>query len=201
MTKWLERAGLVLLGAILAWAGLRFLGGPDAGPESGFADPAEREAAEERRLALAEERFRTEMNLALTGFLRLVDFREFAERGRDVSLVVPVGGDASRERILAAGAGAIRVPEIVVDTAARRRWATLGQRLESLGEGVDPDVKAAFDDIRTFLSRHPFPRSPNLATVSESPWSRPEVVDRWLDLNDALHGAVMAVLARFGAAG
>lgn len=201
MKMWLERIGFLLAGAALAGAAFLFL--PVGGPGSGavLTDPEARDDARTRRMALAEERFRTEMNIALAGFLRLIEFRDFGERGRDVALIVPLGGRADRADVLQTGARrGIRVPRIVVDTAARRRWALQGERLERLRGDVDPDVDAAFAEILDFLRGHPFPSSPDLSTVSRSEWSRPAVVERWVDLNDTLVGAAVAVISRFGTA-
>lgn len=199
MKTWIERIGFVVIGAALAGAAWWFLagGGGDAGAPPALAST--REEARTRSQALAEERFRTEMNLALTGFLRLVEYRDFGERGRAVSLVVPVSGQPDRVDVLQAGArSGIRIPRIVVDTAARRRWATQGQRLERLRGDVDPDVDAAFRELLDFLDRHPLPDSPALSVIAGSDWSRPTTVDRWVDLNDNLVAAAVAVLSRFG---
>lgn len=208
MSRKLERGVLVLLGvavgAVMAWAGLRLLPAaesePGPGAEAVITDPQARQDARERQLARAEERFRADMNLAFIGLMRLLDFREFAEIGADVSLIVPVSAGADRVDVLEAGARrGVRVPRIVVDAEARRRWVELGRRLEQLEGAVDPDVRAAFDAVRSYLREHPVPSSTDLATISGSEWSRPSTVDRWVDLNDSLAAAVGAVMNRFGA--
>lgn len=207
MKKWLERSALVLAGAVLgaavAWAGPRHLWEPEPlpGEEAVITDAGAREDARERRMVRTQERFRTEMNLALIGFMRLLDFRDFAEMGRDLSLIVPVSPGAGRTDVLRAGARrGVRIPRVVVDTATRRRWTELGGRLERLGDAVDPDVRAAFQAIISFLQENPLPSSAELAAIRGSEWARPSVVDRWVDLNDSLSAAVAGVMSRFGAA-
>jgi hypothetical protein len=196
---WLERLGVLLLGAALGWAGSTLLPAGEGGDGAPPNLPAAGEDARARSTALAEDRFRTEMNIALAGFLRLIEFRDFGRRGRDVALVVPVDDQAGRADVLDASARrGIRIPRIVVDTAARRSWAIQGERLEQLQGEVDPDVDAAFGDILEFLEQHPIPNSTALAVVAGSEWSRPAVVDRWVDLNDNLVATSVAVMSRFG---
>lgn len=199
MKTWLERLGVLLLGAALGWAGATFLPAGESGDGAPPGLPAAGEDARARSTALAEDRFRTEMNIALAGFLRLIEFRDFGRRGRDVALVVPVDDQGGRADVLDASARrGIRIPRVVVDTAARRSWAIQGERLEQLRSEVDPDVRDAFEDILTFLEQHPMPNSPALSVVAGSEWSRPAVVDRWVDLNDNLVATSVAVMSRFG---
>ena len=134
----------------------------------------------------------------VVGFFRLVEMRDFAHLGRDVSIVVPVGEEADRADVFEAGARrGIRVPRIVVDPEARVRWARVGERLEGLEGGVDPEVYARFQDIRAFLAEHPFPGSSELTAVSGSDWDRPVVVERWVALNEALASAAVGRLSQF----
>ncbi len=202
MKMWLERVGLVLLGAALTLGvQLLVLGGDGSVPVLGAGSSEEAdEDPRARSLALAEERFRTDLQLALVGFFRLVEMRDFAHLGRDVSIVIPLSDDADRRDVLEAGARrGIRIPRIVVDTEARLRWARAGERLEGMEGGVDPEVYARFQDIRAFLAEHPLPSSSDLAAVSGSDWARPGTVERWVALNEALASAAVGLLSQFRA--
>lgn len=201
MSRTLERIALVVVGAALAVAGDRLLlsdGGSD--PSGGSADPARHEALQARQLALAEDRMRTDLRLALVGFFRLVDFRDFARKGEEVTLLVPVAAAADRREVMAGGgARGVRVPRILIDRQARQEWAELGRKLEGLDDGVDERVYAAFEDVRAFVGERPLPQGTDLASVARSEWSGSAVVDRWLALNRTLASRVVAVLSQLDA--
>lgn len=199
LKRLLESIGLILVGGALAVLGQRLLL-PSTEPGSVAADAPGRSDLRERRLALMEEELRSDLRLAVAGFLRLIEFRDFAFLGADVSLIVPVASGTDREDVLAAGARAgITVPRIVVDTAARREWVVLGQKLERAEGGVDPGVYQAFDEIRQFLATYPIPNRSDLAAVSRSAWARSSVVDRWVVLNRSLSARAVSLLSQFNA--
>ncbi|MGH7540773.1 MAG: hypothetical protein ACRELC_07230 [Gemmatimonadota bacterium] len=198
MRKALERIGLVMLGAALALAGTRLLSvgsGEGGGGEGG----AERDELRARRLQLAEERVRTDMRLALVGFFRLADFREFAQRGLEMTVFVPVSGSPDRGRVLSGASRGVQVPRVVIDPEARGEWAELGGRLDAMEEGVDPRVFEAFRDVRRFLAEHPLPGGADPAAAARSGWSGAAVVDRWVALNRTLASRVVAVLSQLDA--
>jgi hypothetical protein len=199
LKKLVESIGLILVGGALALVGQRVVL-LDTELQPMASDTAARPDLRERRLALMEEELKSDLRLAVAGFLRLIEFRDFAFLGADVSVVVPVSSSADREDILAAGArGGIRVPGIVVDTAARREWVALGQKLEQAGGGVDPGVFQAFEEIRQFLGTYPMPSRFDLGTVSRSAWARSAVVDRWVVLNRSLSARAVSLLSQFNA--
>jgi hypothetical protein len=194
-----ESIGLILVGGALAVLGQRLLL-PDTQPGWMAADSPQRSDLRERRLALMEEELKSDLRLSVAGFLRLIEFRDFAFLGADVSLVVPVSSGADRADVLAAGARAgIRVPRIVLDTAARREWVFLGQKLEQAEGGVDPGVYQAFAEIRDLLATYPMPGSSDLGTVSRSAWARASVVNRWVVLNRSLSARAVSLLSQFNA--
>lgn len=200
MKRTLERVVLVVLGGVLAVGADRLLldGGSD--PPAAGVDPARRDALQARQLELAEDRMRTDLRLALVGFFRLVEFRDFARMGEEVTLLVPVAGAAGRGEVIAgANARGVRVPRILVDPEARRAWAELGRELEGLEEGVDERVYAAFEAVRAFVEEHPLPARTGLASLARSDWAGSAVVDRWLALNRTLGSRVVAVLSQFDA--
>lgn len=197
----LERIGLLVLGAALALVGERLLlsrSGDD--PSSIASGSAGREVLRARQMELAEDRMRTDLRLALAGFLRLADFRDFARRGLEATVLVQVAGTAERGEVIgAAGTRGVRVPRIVVDADARREWAELGRRLEGAEEGVDSRVFEAFQAVRAFVAEHPLPDGTDLAGAARSEWSRPTVVERWDALNRTLASRVVAVLSQLDA--
>jgi hypothetical protein len=195
----LESIGLILVGGALAVLGQRFLL-PDTVPRSTAADAQVSSDLRDQRLALMEEELKSDLRLAVAGLLRLIEFRDFAFLGADVSVVVPVSSGSDRADVLAAGArGGIRVPRIVVDTAARREWVFLGQKLEQAEGGVDPGVYQAFVEIGDFLGTYPMPNRSDLGTVSRSAWAQSTVVDRWVVLNRSLSARAVSLLSQFNA--
>lgn len=201
MKKSLERIGLLLLGGVLAVAGDRMLSSRSGdGPSALGADPASRDDLRARQMQLAEDRLRTDLQLALAGFFRLVEFRDFALKGQEATVFVPVGGGAERGEVIGAGArSGVRIPRIVTDADARREWAELGQRLEGVGDGVDPRVFEAFQAVRGFLAEHPLPGGTDLASAARSEWSGAGVVERWETLNRTLASRAVAVLSQLDA--
>lgn len=151
-------------------------------------------------MELAEDRLRTDLRLALVGFLRLVDFRDFARQGLETTVFVPVAGTAERGDVIGAGASrGVRVPRIVIEADARREWAELGRRLEGSEEGVDPRVFEAFEAVRAFVAEHPLPDRTDLASAARSEWSGAAVVERWGALNRTLASRAVAVLSQLDA--
>lgn len=199
LKRLVESIGLVLVGVALAVLGQRLLL-PETEARPMAADVTARADLQERRLAAMEEEYRSDLRLAVAGFLRLIEFRDFAFLGANVSVVVPVAGEADRADVLAAGGrNGFRVPRIVVDTAARREWVLLGQQLEQAGEAVDPGVFQAFEEIRRFLGTYPMPGRSDLGAVSRSAWAQSAVVDRWVVLNRSLSARVISLLSQFNA--
>jgi len=196
----LERIGLLLLGGALAVAGERLLFGPsDDGyvttvPEAGASDDIRA-----RQMDLAEERLRTDLQLALAGFFRLVDFRDFALKGENVTVFVPTSGAEGRAGVVASAGGGVRIPRIIIEPDARREWAELGRRLEGMRDGVDPRVFEAFQAIRAFIAEHPLPGETDYASAARSEWSRAVVVERWEALNRTLASRAVAVLSQLDA--
>ena len=194
--SWQKQArglGLVLTGVALGFLGHRFIwpgaGGLSTETSGGQPIPIQ-------QMVAAEERFKEEIRLAQAGFLRLVDFRRFAELGADVSLVLVASPGATREEVLASATGGeVRLPRIVLDPEARRRWAELGERLAGLEGGVDPRVFEAFQTIREFAAANPLPIAENLGAVARSEWGRSVTLDRWVALNRNLASRVVAILA------
>lgn len=200
MNRALERIGLLVLGGALAVAGERLL--PDSlvdGSPGPASDPGARDDIRTRQMSLAEDRLRTDLNLALAGFFRLVEFRDFALKGEDVTVFVPTGGAAGRADVVASAGGGVRIPRIVTDAEARREWAELGRRLEELEDGVDARVFEAFQTIRAFLAEHPLPDGTDYASAARSEWSGAAVVERWEALNRTLASRVVAVLSQLDA--
>lgn len=151
-------------------------------------------------MRLAEDRLRTDQRLALAGFFRLADFRDFALRGQEATVFVPLPGTAGRGDVIrAGGARGVRVPRIVIDADARREWVELGRRLEGMEEGVDPRVFEAFQAVRAFIAEHPLPEGADLASAARSEWSGAAVVERWAALNRNLASRVVAVLSQLDA--
>jgi len=196
----LERIGLLVLGGALAVAGERVLFGPgDDGPVTPVPEAGAPDDIRARQMALAEDRLRTDLQLALAGFFRLVEFRDFALKGEDVTFFVPTGGAAGRADVVASAAAGVRIPRIVIDPDARREWAELGRRLEGRGDGVDPRVFEAFQAIRAFLAEHPLPGGTDYAGAARSEWSGAAVVERWEALNRTLESRAVAVLSQLDA--
>ncbi len=198
MNRALERIGFLLLGGALAVAGERLLSDPSVAGSTLSAPGSEtRDDIRARQMDLAEDRLRTDLQLALAGFFRLVGFRDFALEGQAVTVFVATGGAAGRGEVLgSASARGVRVPRIITDADARREWAELGQRLEGLGDGIDPRVLEAFQSVRAFLAEHPLPSGTDYATAARSEWSGAAVVERWEALNRTLASRVVAVLSR-----
>ncbi len=86
-----------------------------------------------------------------------------------------------------------------MDTAARREWVFLGQKLEQAEGGVDPGVYQAFVEIGDFLGTYPMPNRSDLGTVSRSAWAQSAVVDRWVVLNRSLSARAVSLLSQFNA--
>lgn len=188
--KLLIAAGLVLLGGALALVGARVLQAPGQPLGSAPRDDARLRELYQQQLDLAEERCRKEAEFTLLQALRLVEFRRFAERGQDVSLVVVASEGAT------AGSGT-RLPRVVIEPAARQEWTELGRQLSGLEGGVDPRVFETFREVREFAAGHPWPAGTDLGSVRRSGWGRSDVVDRWLVLNRNLSSRVTAALGRF----
>ncbi len=99
MKKPLAALGLVLLGGVLALLGQHLLfSGSEREDERLLAELERRQDLQVQQLRRAEERFKADMQLALVGFLRLLEFRRFAELGQDLSLVVVASPGAAQQR-------------------------------------------------------------------------------------------------------
>jgi hypothetical protein len=201
LKKLLVALGLVLLGGALALLGQHLLFPISAREDERLlAELERRQDLQAQQLSRAEERFKADMQLALVGFLRLLEFRRFAELGQDLALVVVASPGAAQQDALseaAAAGGGVKLPRVVLDNVARREWSDLGQRLAGLKDGVDPRVFEAFQTVREFATSHPWPTRGDLGTIARSNWARSVTIDRWLALNKNLSSRVVAVVSQF----
>lgn len=186
--KLLVAAGLFVLGGAVALLGQRVLFADPAGG-GGTALTASADDHYRRQLAAAEERCRTNLELALLQLVRLSEFRRFAQGGQDVSVVVVSSGGAPVS-------GGLELPRVLVDGRAREEWSSLGEKLAGFEGGVDSRVFAAFQEVRDFVDEHPMPPpTGSLRAISGSDWARSDVVDRWLARNKALASRADAVIS------
>ena len=197
--------GLAAGGAAgIAWGG----GGGGVGEEGGeaatlLASMAERQEERLGRLAAAaDESAQLQRELALALFYRLQEFRRFGLEGQIVTWVVPdavgeVAGGADAAPRAGALAGAVRLPQLAVDAAARAEWRAASERLAAAGTEVDPAVFSAFEAVTAFVRGRPWPVGSGLAAATASHWSDVATVEMWLSLNRALVGRADAILSGF----
>lgn len=189
-------AGLVALGALLAFVGSAVQGEGSDPPGSAARAPVGvgAEAREAGGLAAAEERCRREAELRMLQALRLMEFRRFADLGGDVALVVVSSRAATPDR-------GRQLPRPLFDAGVRREWSGLAETLAGLQGSVDPRVYQAFEAVRSYVEAHPWPADTDLEAISASDWGRSGTVERWLALNEALSSSVTAAAGRFWSQG
>lgn len=185
--------GLMVLGGVIALVGQRLIGGGEGERTRLLRELSERQDTHLQRLSsMLEERYRTDQQMAISQFVRLERFRDFAERGSDLSLVVAAGGGDAL-RAAASGSNRVRIPRVVVDTAFRREWSALRDELVAFEEGVDPRVYGAFQEIVAFAEQHPWPGASSLSGLAGSDWARTAFVEEWVSLNRSLVSRVDGV--------
>ncbi|MDE2943596.1 MAG: hypothetical protein OXT63_05240 [Gemmatimonadota bacterium] len=145
----------------------------------------------------ADESAQLQRELALALFYRLQEFRRFGLEGQIVTWIVPGASADSGDPLGGSLSGAVRLPQLAADAAARAEWRTVSGRLASIGAEVDPTVFSAFEDLLEFVEGRPWPEGSGLAAAAASGWADPATVETWLSLNGALVGRADAILSGF----
>lgn len=91
--------------------------------------------------------------------------------------------------------GTIRIPSVAHDLSARKEWTRLLNETRGAGDVLDQRIFQVIVELGELVKRTPWPKSKEFEDYDKSQWVRPDVIDRWLSLNQRLDQEIDQVLS------